>query len=67
LIFESISAFGTVGLSMGITMSLSIVGKWIIITTMFVGRVGLLSLALSLSSDEKDVAYRYPDTHIMIG
>jgi potassium uptake TrkH family protein len=67
LIFESISAFGTVGLTMGITMSLSVAGKWIIIFTMFVGRVGLLSLALSLSTEEKTVACRYPDTHIMIG
>lgn len=67
LIFEAISAFATVGLTMGITMSLSAAGKLILVLTMFAGRVGLLSLALSLSSEEDNVNFRYPDTHIMIG
>lgn len=67
LIFETISAFATVGLTMGITMSLSVAGKLILVLTMFAGRVGLLSLALSLSSEEDNVNFRYPDTHIMIG
>lgn len=67
LIFEAISAFATVGLTMGITMTLSTAGKLILVLTMFAGRVGLLSLALSLSSEEDKVNYRYPDTHIMIG
>jgi trk system potassium uptake protein TrkH len=48
-------------------MTLSTAGKLILVLTMFAGRVGLLSLALSLSSEEKNVNYRYPDTHIMIG
>lgn len=67
LIFESISAFATVGLSMGITSTLSAAGKLILVLTMFAGRVGLLSLALSLSSEDDKINYRYPDTHIMIG
>jgi trk system potassium uptake protein TrkH len=67
IIFETISAFATVGLSMGITSTLSFAGKIIIMVTMFAGRVGLLSLALSLSTEEKQIKYRYPDTHIMIG
>jgi trk system potassium uptake protein len=67
IIFETISAFATVGLSMGITPTLSLAGKLIIIATMFAGRVGLLSLALSLSTEEDQIKYRYPDTHIMIG
>jgi trk system potassium uptake protein TrkH len=45
LIFDSISAFATVGLSLGITPSLSTAGKWIIIATMFAGRVGLFALS----------------------
>ncbi|MBU1036055.1 TrkH family potassium uptake protein, partial [bacterium] len=48
VLFEVVSAFGTVGLSTGITSSLSIAGKIIIIITMFTGRIGPLGLALSL-------------------
>lgn len=67
LAFEQISAFGTVGLSTGITGSLSIWGKFIIITSMFVGRIGTLTLALALSTRVQSNSYSYPDTHIMIG
>ncbi len=67
LIFETISAFATVGLSMGITPNLSDAGKIILVITMFAGRVGLLSLALTLSKEDENLSYRYPDTHIMIG
>lgn len=48
-LFEVISAFGTVGLSMGITAQLSPLAKVILIITMFIGRVGLLTLAFGLS------------------
>jgi potassium uptake TrkH family protein len=67
LVFEQVSAFGTVGLSTGITASLSVAGKWMIITSMFIGRIGTLTLALALSSKVKSNSYSYPNAHIMIG
>jgi trk system potassium uptake protein TrkH len=65
--FEQISAFGTVGLSTGLTPKLSYIGKLIISLSMFVGRVGLLTLALTLSSRVATTSYKYPTAHIMIG
>jgi trk system potassium uptake protein len=67
LTFEQVSAFGTVGLSTGITAKLSYIGKLIIAMSMFVGRVGLLTLALTLSSRVATTSYKYPTAHIMIG
>ncbi|MFO0633597.1 MAG: potassium transporter TrkG [Nannocystaceae bacterium] len=52
LLFESVSAFGTVGLSTGITASLTVVGKLAIIATMFIGRCGPLTIALAVASGE---------------
>jgi len=64
--FESVSAFGTVGLSMGITPDLSLIGKIMVIITMFIGRVGPLTLALVLShKSEADIIY--PNGDVMIG
>jgi trk system potassium uptake protein TrkH len=58
LIFDSISAFGTVGLGLGITPSLSTAGKWIIIATMFAGRVGLFALSFpAINSKRRDITY----------
>jgi trk system potassium uptake protein TrkH len=58
LIFDSISAFGTVGLSLGITPSLGTVGRWIIIATMFAGRVGLFALSFpAINPRRYDVTY----------
>jgi trk system potassium uptake protein TrkH len=62
--FEAISAFNTVGLSMGITPQLSVMGKWITILLMFFGRVGLLTLAAALTiprTGAKDFRYAYED------
>lgn len=67
LVFEQISAFGTVGLTTGITASLSDAGKIMILTSMFLGRVGLLTFAYALSSKSSSRSYRYPSAHIMIG
>jgi potassium uptake TrkH family protein len=67
LMFEEISAFGTVGLSTGITSSLSIGGKTVIIITMFIGRIGTLSLALLLSREIISRNYKYADAHLMVG
>ncbi|MGG3912628.1 TrkH family potassium uptake protein [Bacillus sp. es.034] len=66
IVFEVVSAFGTVGLSMGITGSLSIAGKWIIIIVMFAGKLGPLTLAFSLSRPDKE-KIRYPKEDILTG
>ncbi|MEH0156036.1 potassium transporter TrkG [Limibacter armeniacum] len=65
--FEQVSAFGTAGISMGITSDLSSWGKVIIIISMYIGRVGTLTLALALSSTVKTNSFRYPEEHVMIG
>lgn len=67
LLFESVSAFGTVGLSLGITAGLSEFGKLVIIATMFAGRVGLLTLLFALASRVDRQTYRYPEDHVLVG
>lgn len=67
VVFEQISAFATVGLSMGITADLSFLGKIIIIMSMFVGRVGTVTLVLALSKKTISTDYEYPKTHLLIG
>jgi trk system potassium uptake protein TrkH len=69
VLFEVTSAFGTVGLSLGLTPTLSVIGKMAIILTMFIGRVGPLTLAFVLSQKKnKQAAHiKYPDERIMIG
>ncbi|MGN0183453.1 MAG: TrkH family potassium uptake protein [Candidatus Ornithomonoglobus sp.] len=65
-LFEAASAYGTVGLSTGITSSLSVPGRIIIIFTMFSGRVGALTIA-TLWSFKAPQAVRYTEEHIAIG
>jgi trk system potassium uptake protein TrkH len=67
LLFEAVSAFGTVGLSTGVTRDLSSLSQIFIIITMFAGRVGPLSLALALSGRTKKSGIRYPEEKIIIG
>jgi len=67
LIFEEVSAFGTVGLSTGITSELSLAGRVVIILSMFIGRVGTLTFALALSSRKSTKSYKYPKAHLMVG
>ncbi len=68
LLFEVVSAFGTVGLSTGITSSLSKVGKLVIIVDMFFGRVGPLAIVTSLLfGRRKKKKIDYPEQKIMIG
>lgn len=66
ILFEITSAFGTVGLSTGLTPTLTIVGKLIIIATMFVGRIGPLTLALAVAMQSEKAVYSYPEEKIMI-
>lgn len=67
VLFESVSAFGTVGLSLGITSLLTPLGRILLIITMFVGRVGPLSLALALAYDKANAPIRYPEERIIVG
>ncbi len=69
IIFEVVSAFGTVGLSAGLTPMLSIASRFILIFVMFVGRVGLMTLVVALavrSRNGKD-NIRYPEERFMVG
>ena len=66
ILFESFSAFGTVGLSMGFTSDLSVVGRILIIILMFIGRIGPLTLAFSFAKS-KESKIRYPEEDIFIG
>ncbi len=66
-LFEVTSAFGTVGLSTGITPYLSTLGKILIILTMYAGRIGPLTLALAITIREQKIVYKYPEEKIMVG
>ena len=66
LFFETISAFGTVGLSLGITSDLSSAGKLFIIILMFVGRVGALTFAFALTQKKKPYKYALPEERVLI-
>lgn len=67
IFFETVSAFSTVGLSMGLTPELSSFGKILITITMFAGRVGPLTLAFAVTKKRKEDHYRYPAGKVMIG
>ena len=65
-IFESMSAFGTVGLSTGVTTFLTTAGRWIIIVTMFMGRIAPATLAAA-TIRVRTSRYSYPEARITIG
>lgn len=67
ILFEVTSAFGTVGLTMGITPYLSPIGKVMIILMMFIGRLGPLTLAYALGPKPEKELFRYPEGKITIG
>ncbi len=67
IFFETTSAIGTVGLSMGITSSLSLTGKILIIVTMLVGRVGPLAIGYSLVGRIRNQKHSYPTGNVMAG
>ncbi len=66
ILFETVSAFGTVGLSRGITASLSNPSKLVLIATMFIGRVSILTLLIALSRRIAHHKYRYPTEEVLI-
>lgn len=67
VLFECISALGTVGLTLGITPKLGIVSKLVIIILMYLGRVGILTFALALGEKRTAAAIRKPVDTLMIG
>ncbi|HGF7454559.1 TPA: TrkH family potassium uptake protein [Enterococcus faecium] len=68
IIIEVTSAFGTTGLSLGITGDLSVVGKITIATLMFIGRIGMLyTLMLFVPKETRDLGYEHPSEKIIIG
>jgi len=66
VIFESFSALGTVGLSMGLTPLLSFAGKIFIILLMYVGRIGPLTIALAITG-KKDLRLRLAEEELWVG
>lgn len=67
ILFEVVSAFGTVGLTTGITSTLTDAGKTAIILTMFAGRIGPITLVLALALREQKGLIHYPEGKIIIG
>jgi len=67
LLFEQISAVATVGLSTGITADLSTASRMVIILSMFIGRVGVLTVAVAISRRVDTNNYKYREAHVMLG
>lgn len=67
ILFEVISAFGTVGLSMGITASLSPLAKLILVATMYTGRVGVILLIAAIVGDPHPSVIKYPEENMLVG
>jgi trk system potassium uptake protein TrkH len=67
LMFEAVSAFGTVGLSTGITPGLATGSKLVLIALMFVGRVGPLTLVLAIGPRQQRGRFRYAEENVMVG
>lgn len=65
--FEVVSAFGTVGLSVGLSAELGAAGKLLLVIIMFCGRVGLLTVALGLAGGWRDRHYQLPPEAPMVG
>jgi len=67
LLFEAVSAFGTVGLSIGITPELGPISKAALILTMFAGRIGPLTLFIALARPRREDGLQYPEEKLLIG
>lgn len=67
IIFEITSAFGTCGMSLGITENLSTAGKMVMMLLMFIGRIGLISFLYTLGGKADKLPYRYPKERVIIG
>ena len=67
IMFEVISAFGTVGLTLGITPDLTTFSKLLLIITMFIGRLGPMTFALAIGETKKKALSKYPKENILVG
>ncbi|GAB3068426.1 TrkH family potassium uptake protein [Virgibacillus ainsalahensis] len=67
ILFEVTSAFGTVGLSLGVTSELTVFSKIILMFLMFVGRVGIITLLFVFKTNKKNGKYHYPKEKMIIG
>ncbi|KPK80912.1 MAG: hypothetical protein AMS27_15990 [Bacteroides sp. SM23_62_1] len=67
IVFEVISAFGTVGLSRGITPELTYLGRIMIILVMFAGRIGLFTFAVAMTEEQEVDGYHFPEINLMVG
>ncbi len=67
MMYEATSAFATVGVSAGITSQLTDASKIVIAVTMFLGRVGPLTLLLAMSGRTKEISYEYPIERVTLG
>lgn len=67
VLFEVVSAFGTVGLSTGLTVKLSLAGKWLLTALMFIGRLGPLLLLGAIQGFHKKLLYQWPKENMLIG
>lgn len=68
LTFEVMAAFGTTGISLGVTAKLNLLGKLVIMALMFIGRVGIYTVMFSIfNAQPKQPSYRYPEEGVLIG
>ncbi|QIR37769.1 ATPase [Tolypothrix sp. PCC 7910] len=67
ILFEVVSAFATVGLSTGITASVSTAAKLVLIATMYIGRVGVLLLMSAILGDPRPTRIHYPEENLLVG
>jgi len=67
ILFEAVSAFATVGVSIGVTTDLSVLGQIFIIIAMYIGRVGILLLMSALIGDPRPTAIHYPEEDLLTG
>lgn len=66
-LFESVSALATVGLSLGVTSSLSHISQLVLVILMYIGRVGLLTLTLGFFKQNDNASIKYPSVKLLIG
>lgn len=67
VLFETVSAFGTVGLTTGITPDLSFAGRVFLILLMFAGRVGPVTMAVAVATRERGIGIRHPEEKVIVG
>lgn len=67
VLFEVIAAFSTVGLSPGTTVQMPQAGQWVLIVLMFVGRVGVVTLAAAIATNHARRPYRFPEEKPIVG